>query len=77
MPVMVEVGGLDRVHRAHRPDAERKLRELSGASTDAQRVVIRVVDLAKARQKEEERTHERHRREARMNGVRKMPRPRR
>ena len=74
MSMMVHMRRLNRVHRTHHADAEPEHREVSRPSTQTERIVVSVVNLAKSGQEEQEGTHQRDRDEGGMPAVRQMPR---
>lgn len=73
MAMVVEVSGLDRVHRAQHGNAERNHREIGKPPTQSKGMVISVVDLPQACQKEEERAQECRGREAFVDGLGVVP----
>jgi len=73
MAMVVEVSRLNGVHRAHHGNAERNHREVGEPVPEAEGVMIGVVDLSQAGQKEEERAQQCHAREALMAGFSEVP----
>ena len=58
--MMVQVGGLDCVHRAHHANAQREHREVGGPPAQTKGIVVGVVNLAESGQEKEECARERH-----------------